>query len=60
MSFVVEVIANFGIYGVKFLKGLLSAKALHWQCQSKTAWCRQRRSLASSDENSILLFQNIA
>ena len=29
MSFVVEVIANGGIYGDKFLKGLLSAKALH-------------------------------
>mgnify|MGYP004239130003 CR=1 FL=1 len=37
MSFVVEVIANLGIYGDKFLKCLLSAKALHWQYQSKMA-----------------------
>jgi len=30
MSFVVKVIANYGMYGDKFLKGLLSTKALHW------------------------------
>ena len=29
MSFVVEVFANCGIYGDEFLKGILSAKALH-------------------------------
>jgi len=31
-----------------------------WQCQSKTAWGRQSRSLASSDEKSIPLFQLVA
>ena len=29
MSFVVEVIANFGMYGDKYLRGFLSEKALH-------------------------------
>ena len=72
IPFVVEVIANCGMCGDKFLKGLLSAKALHWilssskgrwkfslrwQCQSKLAWAEWGRSVASLDEKSIPLFQ---